>query len=144
MNLPGIDTNYMIRFLVDLLNIPSPSGYTEAAIDFIEKELSTYPQLKLSHTRKGALVTKLFDILDTLPEGKTITKREFFDKSGAIQYKPEGTFNRHGERVKPEGFLASWFSALASAKIIQYEGRKGFKKGPRYEEFKKKILGTKK
>jgi len=95
-------------------------------------------------TRKGALVTKLFNILDALPEGKTITKREFFDKSGAIQYKPEGTFNRHGERVKPEGFLASWFSALASAKIIQYEGRKGFKKGPRYEEFKKKILGTKK
>jgi len=95
-------------------------------------------------TRKGALVTKLFHILDALPEGKTITKREFFDKSGAIQYKPEGTFNRHGERVKPEGFLASWFSALASAKIIQYEGRKGFKKGPRYEEFKKKILGTKK
>ena len=95
-------------------------------------------------TRKGALVTKLFNILDTLPEGKTITKREFFDKSGTIQYKPEGTFNRHGERVKPEGFLASWFSALSSAKIIEYEGRKGFKKGPRYEEFKKKILGTKK
>jgi hypothetical protein len=82
--------------------------------------------------------------LDALPEGKTITKREFFDKSGAIQYKPEGTFNRRGERVKPEAFLSSWFSALASAKIIQYEGRNGFKKGPRYEEFKKKILGTKK
>lgn len=95
-------------------------------------------------TRKGPLITKLFDILDALPEGKTITKREFFDKSGAIKYKPEGTFNRRGERVKPEAFLSSWFSALASAKIIQYEGRKGFKKGPRYEEFRKKIFGEKK
>ena len=38
------------------MNIPSPTGFTEEAIAFVEKELSAYPQLKLSRTRKGALV----------------------------------------------------------------------------------------
>jgi len=56
MYLPKIDTEYLTKFLVDLLNIPSPTGYTEEAIAFVEKELSTYPQLKLHRTRKGALV----------------------------------------------------------------------------------------
>ena len=56
MPLPKIDTNHLTQFLVDLLNIPSPTGLTEDAIAFVEKELSNYPQLKLSRTRKGALV----------------------------------------------------------------------------------------
>ena len=56
MTLSKIKTEYLIQFLVDLLNIPSPTGYTEKAIAFVEKELSAYPQLKLSRTRKGALV----------------------------------------------------------------------------------------
>lgn len=95
-------------------------------------------------TRKGALVTELFNILDALPEGKTITKNEFLEKSGAVKFTPDGNFNRSGERIKLRGYLASWFSALSSAKIIQYEGRQGFKKGSRYEEFRKKIFGEKK
>lgn len=95
-------------------------------------------------SRKGQLITKLFNILDALPEGKPITKRDFFDKSGAIKFRPEGNFNRRGERVKPEAFLSSWFAALASAKIIEYVRGAGFKKGPRYEEFRKKIFGEKK
>lgn len=56
MPLPTIDSEYLTRFLVDLLNIPSPTGLTEDAIAFVEQELSAYPQLKLSRTRKGALV----------------------------------------------------------------------------------------
>ena len=56
MSLPQIDTTYLTQFLVDLLNIPSPTGLTDEAIAFVEKELSAYPQLKLSRTRKGALV----------------------------------------------------------------------------------------
>ncbi len=47
MPLPKIDTEYLTTFLVDLLNIPSPTGYTEDAIAFVEKELSAYPKLKL-------------------------------------------------------------------------------------------------
>jgi putative aminopeptidase FrvX len=58
MSLPTIDEKYFTEFLVDLLNIPSPTGFASAAVDFVEKELSKYKQLELSRTRKGALVAK--------------------------------------------------------------------------------------
>jgi putative aminopeptidase FrvX len=58
MSLPTIDTNYFTKFLVDLLNIPSPTGFAEPAVAFVEKELSQYKQLELSRTRKGALVAR--------------------------------------------------------------------------------------
>jgi len=58
MSLPKIDEKHFINFLVDLLNIPSPTGFAEPAIEFVEKELSQYRQLQLSRTRKGALVAK--------------------------------------------------------------------------------------
>lgn len=56
MSLPIINTEYLTKFLVDLLNIPSPTGFTDEAIAFVQKELSAFPQLKLNRTRKGALV----------------------------------------------------------------------------------------
>ena len=56
MTIPDINTDYLTKFLVDLLNIPSPTGYTDEAINFVEKELSKYPELRISRTRKGALV----------------------------------------------------------------------------------------
>ena len=58
MSLPKIDQEYFIDFLVKLLNIASPTGFAEPAIDFVEKELSQFKQLELSRTRKGALVAK--------------------------------------------------------------------------------------
>ncbi|NWG35506.1 MAG: M42 family metallopeptidase [Chloroflexi bacterium] len=58
MSLPAIYQEYFTKFLVDLLNIPSPTGFAEPAIAFVEKELSQYKQLELSRTRKGALVAK--------------------------------------------------------------------------------------
>ncbi|MEI7848828.1 MAG: M42 family metallopeptidase, partial [Chloroflexota bacterium] len=58
MSLPVIDTKFMIKFLVDLLNIPSPTGYTDAAIGFTEQTLRAFPHLTLTHTRKGALVAR--------------------------------------------------------------------------------------
>jgi len=58
MSLPKIDEKYFANFLVELLNIPSPTGFAEPAITFVEKELSKYKQLGLSRTRKGALVAK--------------------------------------------------------------------------------------
>jgi len=58
MSLPKIDQEYFIEFLVKLLNIASPTGFAEPAIDFVEKELSHFKQLELSKTRKGALVAK--------------------------------------------------------------------------------------
>lgn len=58
MSLPKIDEKHFTDFLVDLLNIPSPTGFASQAIDFVEKELSKYKQLQLSRTRKGALVAE--------------------------------------------------------------------------------------
>ena len=58
MNLPAIDDTYLAKFLTSLLNTPSPTGRSELAIELVAKELSVYPSLKLSRTRKGALVAK--------------------------------------------------------------------------------------
>jgi putative aminopeptidase FrvX len=56
MSLPPIDTNYLIDFLTGLLNTPSPTGFAHQAIAYTEQALMAFPSLKLSHTRKGALV----------------------------------------------------------------------------------------
>jgi aminopeptidase len=58
MSLPAINQEYLIDFLVKLLNVTSPTGFAEPAIAFVEKELSQFSQLQLSRTRKGALVAK--------------------------------------------------------------------------------------
>jgi putative aminopeptidase FrvX len=56
MQLPGIDTDFLLNFLSDLLSTPSPTGYAERAIAKIEISLQAFPGLELSRTRKGALV----------------------------------------------------------------------------------------
>lgn len=66
MTLPSINTSYFTKFLVDLLNIASPTGFADPAITFVEKELSQYKQLQLSRTRKGALVAK-WEVKSDLP-----------------------------------------------------------------------------
>ena len=58
MALPKIDTTCLIEFLVRLLNTPSPTGYSEQAIDLVEKELSVHAPLEIWRTRKGALVAR--------------------------------------------------------------------------------------
>jgi len=66
MSLPTIDQNYLVDFLVKLLNIPSPTGFAEPAIAFVEKELSQFNQLQLCRTRKGALIAK-WEVESELP-----------------------------------------------------------------------------
>ena len=58
MSLPAIDQGYLVDFLVNLLNIPSPTGFAQPAIAFVEQELSQFSQLQLTRTRKGALIAK--------------------------------------------------------------------------------------
>ena len=58
MSLPAINQTYLVDFLVKLLNISSPTGFTEPALAFVEEELSQFSQLQLTRTRKGALVAK--------------------------------------------------------------------------------------
>ncbi len=54
--LPNIDTQYMFGFLTGLLETPSPTGFTEAAIVYCESELRKFPFLELTRTHKGGLV----------------------------------------------------------------------------------------
>lgn len=58
MGLPSIDRDYLAKFLIDLLNTPSPTGFAHQAIAFAEKTLAGFSEIKLSQTRKGALVAE--------------------------------------------------------------------------------------
>jgi putative aminopeptidase FrvX len=58
MNLPSIDTEYLLDFLTGLLNTPSPTGFTHLAVDYVHKALTAFPEVALSATHKGALVGK--------------------------------------------------------------------------------------
>ena len=66
MSLPTIDQTYLVDFLVKLLDVPSPTGFAEPAVAYVEKELSQFSQLQLTRTRKGALVVK-WDVESDLP-----------------------------------------------------------------------------
>lgn len=56
MPLPTVDTAYLLDFLAGLLNTPSPTGYTDEAVNYTEQALAAFSQLKLERTRKGALL----------------------------------------------------------------------------------------
>src|SRR5215208_7985782 len=66
MTLPAINQEYLVDFLVKLLNIHSPTGFAEPAVAFVEKELAQFRQLQLVRTRKGALIAK-WEVESDLP-----------------------------------------------------------------------------
>lgn len=53
-----LDMDYVVDRLVSLLNISSPSGNTEKAIDFVEKEFNSM-EISTYRTNKGALVATI-------------------------------------------------------------------------------------
>lgn len=69
--LPPVDTGYLLDFLVDLLNIPSPTGLTDQAIVRVDDELAQFPDIKRKHTRKGALVASWPGSKDDTPRALT-------------------------------------------------------------------------
>ena len=71
MPLPEVDTQYLLEVLVDLLNTPSPTGYTHMAIARTEEALLKFPQLSLATTRKGALVATWPGLDGDAPRGLT-------------------------------------------------------------------------
>ncbi|MFZ5808367.1 MAG: M42 family metallopeptidase [Chloroflexota bacterium] len=86
--LPPIDTDYLLSFLTQLLNIPSPTGFTHSAIQFTEQAFNVFPHLPCQRTRKGALVV-------TLPGKNSHPKRALtahIDTLGAMvkEIKPNG------------------------------------------------------
>ncbi|MCI0521630.1 MAG: M42 family metallopeptidase [Chloroflexi bacterium] len=56
MNLPEINADYLLNTLSDLLNTPSPSGFTQRAVQLTQDALAEFPALQLTLTRKGALL----------------------------------------------------------------------------------------
>ena len=69
--LPAIDAGYLQKLLVDLLNTPSPTGFTEKAIDFVDQAMQEFSFLSSTRTRKGALVTTWEGAADNSPRGLT-------------------------------------------------------------------------
>jgi putative aminopeptidase FrvX len=58
-SLPEVDYAFLEDFLARLLNTPSPTGYTEQAIAFVQETLAVLPSMNLRRTRKGALLATL-------------------------------------------------------------------------------------
>jgi len=56
MNLPEINQNELVSLLSDLVNIPSPTGFTSEVIQMIDRKLGTFRNLDVSVNRKGALI----------------------------------------------------------------------------------------
>ena len=55
--LPKINQDYLLSRLEKLLNIPSPTGYTDEAINFVSKELESFKDVESSTNKKDALVS---------------------------------------------------------------------------------------
>jgi putative aminopeptidase FrvX len=69
--MPDINSDYLIDFLTRLLNTPSPTGYSEGAINLCAQELGKFPFLELRRTRKGALVARWQGKSDAAPRALT-------------------------------------------------------------------------
>jgi len=86
--LPEFDQNYLTEILMEILNIPSPTGYTEQVIVYLEEKLKEVPDLLLQRTSKGALVASWIGEKNTSPRGITA----HVDTLGAMvkEIKPNG------------------------------------------------------
>ena len=70
MSLPAIDASYLLDVLVQLLQIPSPTGFTDRASVFVESAL-TELGLPYVRTRKGALIARMTGMQDGPPRALT-------------------------------------------------------------------------
>ena len=70
MSIPPVDTEYLVTFLRDLLNLPSPTGFAHQAIEFTRAQLSAFP-LRLETNRKGALIATWEGERGDAPRGLT-------------------------------------------------------------------------
>jgi putative aminopeptidase FrvX len=87
MAIPAIDSAFLVEFLVRLLNIPSPTGYTRQAVDFCEKTFADF-SLQTVRNHKGALTVTWPGLSQTAPRGLTA----HVDTLGAMvkEIKPNG------------------------------------------------------
>ena len=89
--LPQIDSDYMVDFLAKLLATPSPTGFAHKAIELVEQEIRKYPEVKIEHTKKGALLLTL-PAANSQGEGAKRALTAHVDTLGAMvrQIKPSG------------------------------------------------------
>jgi putative aminopeptidase FrvX len=71
IKLPSIDQTYLLSTLQDLLAIPSPTGFTEGVIQYLEEKLAGFPGINYHRTAKGALVATWPGDSKTSPRGLT-------------------------------------------------------------------------
>ncbi len=104
-----IDSAYLNRFLVDLLNTPSPTGDAEYAISLVQAELNGLG-VKTALTNKGALVAHLEGLGKSVSRGITA----HVDTLGAMvaEVKPSGRL-----RLKAIGGL-NWAAVESEAVTI--------------------------
>ncbi len=69
--IPEINTQFLLDFLTQLLNTPSPTGLAEPAIALTEQTLASIPSLRLGRTRKGALTVTWAGERDDHPRALT-------------------------------------------------------------------------
>ncbi len=86
--LPDFNHTYLNEIMLELLNIPSPTGYTDQVIGYLEEQLAAYPDLVLQRTAKGGLVASWAGNENTAPRGLTA----HVDTLGAMvkEIKPNG------------------------------------------------------
>jgi putative aminopeptidase FrvX len=65
-----VPTDYLVRFLEDLINTPSPTGDTEWAVGFVQQELETLG-ISSVRTTKGALLAVIDGLRDDKPRALT-------------------------------------------------------------------------
>lgn len=69
--LPQIDHDYLLDTLQELLQIPSPTGFTDQAIAYLESKLGDFPQISYHRNAKGSLLASWPGDLKTSPRGLT-------------------------------------------------------------------------
>lgn len=69
----NIDIDSQLKFLIDLLNIPSPTGYHKEAMDYCHKQFEALniPDMSVSRTNKGAVRIDWKGESDNEPRGVT-------------------------------------------------------------------------
>lgn len=70
-DLPQIDSEYLLNLLINLLNTPSPTGFTGDVIDLVSQNMADFSFLSPELTRKGALVATWGGSLNDSPRALT-------------------------------------------------------------------------
>jgi len=88
-----VSTEYLLRFLEDLVNTPSPTGDTAWAVGLVEAELDAIG-VPCSRTKKGSLVAEIAGLRSTSP--RVVTGH--LDTLGAVvaEIKPTGRLRLSG------------------------------------------------